>query len=138
MITERMYIKDWFQNEIINKTPWYVDSWYVNRQYIEPDQIVKESEKAYCVRFNGYTPKQKKPSAFVMWMPKSVLETKEEREESDRLETERRNAKFKAGQEKHDKLLQIAKDHGIKGVRKTMKTSTLLSMIVDAGIEVSI
>ena len=66
-----------------------------------------------------------------VWVPKSVAQTYEQAQQSAQARVDRRNAAFA----ELDRLIQLGRDNGVKGLRRGMKRSTIESMLRQAGIE---
>lgn len=108
-----------------------IKDWFIRKNYEQHEayalqtadfQIVKETEKAY--RLKAMTDF----GNMMIWTPKSVC-----------MNQEQFNAEFDAAQDRMAKglernleLLNQAKNMGIKGVRKGMKTKTLEKKIAEA------
>ena len=114
-MTKNIYIKKWFMaKNNINEL-----------RVITPEMIVRETEKAILVNFDLDGKRE-------MWIPKSCTMTADEYiAEND--EDEDRMA---AGLERNQMLLEQAKAAGVKGVRKGMRTATIIEKMKAAGIEV--
>lgn len=110
-------IKDWFMDK--NFSP-------RQREFIQiaafNDKltVIEESEKA--VRFKAIFDGR----CMEFWCPKSCIET---------VDTTASTVKTD-GLNYNEALLKLAKENGVKGVRKGMKTVTLISKLAAAGIEI--
>lgn len=122
MVKNLTHIKKWFLDKNFD---------YYERQAYNTSfgfTVERETEKAVLIEIDGDYGKVTK------WIPKSVLITKEE------YETERDAVvdSFENGLEYNEKLLKFAKENNVKGIRKGMRTVTLISKIKDYDLEVPV
>lgn len=121
---EKAEIKSWFL--IKNFTP---DEKYVIE--VSDREILRETEKAVNIKFTS------KYGNLFSWIPKSVFMTKEdERKEEERMN--KRIARFEEGKRKYEKLVEFAKENGVKYVRVGLRKETIINKIKDAGLEVPV
>lgn len=119
-----MRIKDWFENKIESEHGGFV---------VEVLGVERETEKAYLLSIEiGYSSDISK--TINVWVPKSCTMTEEEYEK----EQEEMEKKIEDGLAYNEKLLAFAKENLVKGVRKGMRTVTLISKIREAGLEVPV
>lgn len=118
-----MVIKEWFENKMVSELH--------GGFLVEINHIEKETEKAYLLNITwGYTSSCEREIS--KWVPKSAIMTKEEH----LAEIEKEVQKATKGLEYNQVLLTFAKENGVKGVRKGMKTSTLIEKIEKSNLEV--
>lgn len=89
---------------------------------LEEKEEEKEEEKAVQLKFNN-----DKYGYLLKWIPLSDLYTVEEINKAQQAAS--------SGVSYNIMLLNFAKDHGIKGIRKGMRTQTILLKIQQAGLE---
>ncbi len=119
---EKMAIKEWFVEKLQNEKGGFL---------VEILGVMKETEKALLLLVEwGYTSSLEK--RMEIWVPKSAMTTEKEIEE----EKEARWAEADANLKYNEMLLEYAKSCQIKGVRKFMKTATLIKKIKEAGLAV--
>lgn len=122
----------WAEIKNLTETAFYgVKSWFLSRTLSQNERyaystgdgayIAKETEKAVLVK------NMTDFGQISFWCPKSCLLTKE-----DVIKNAR---KMENGLNYNRTLIQFAKESGIKGIRKGMKTKTLLKKISEAGFE---
>lgn len=120
---ERIYLPKWFR-----------DRERIYEDYIEAVKI--ETEKAVLVTLHGWDSDRQREGYRDIWVPKSILKTQAELKadaESFRAKEKEREKRMADGLKRNQQLLEKARSLGVKGVRKGMKTSTLLKKIKDAG-----
>lgn len=113
-----MIIKDWFLTKNFNEGQIYAIS-------VSDISVVKETEKAYLLRFESDF------GCFTSWVPKVCVMTYEEYDRERKI----KEKAFENAMEKYEKLLNWAKEQGVK-VRARMKKTTILSAINKAGLVV--
>lgn len=106
-------VKDWFVKKNF-------DNNMLNAYYKSSLLVEKVSEKAVYIKAVS------KYGKFYFWCPKSCLLKSSSEEFSN----------FVSGMAYNSKLIIFAKSNGIKGVRKGMKTVTIINKIKNAGFEV--
>ena len=111
-----MIIKDWFLEKSFSENEKYAIK-------VSDVEIEKETEKAYLLKFTSEF------GVIEKWIPKSCIKTEEEIKEEKEQAEERIN--------KYEKLVEWAKEHGLK-VRNKMKKTTIITIIKQAGLEVPI
>lgn len=122
----------------VNKRLAYVPDWFIERNFNSNERYSmsiadnvysdRETEKAYHVvwetehgNLNG-------------WIPKSIVSDDKIRGYlKENIEKQRR---VKEGLNYNEKLVKYAKDNKVKGIRKGMKTKTLIEKIRNQGLEV--
>lgn len=109
-------IKDWKLREIAREN---------HGGYLENFiGVERETEKAMLVRLEwAYTSNLSKRIS--VWIPKTAFKTEED------FEAEKKA--FEDGCAKYEKLVEFAKAN-IKGIRKGMKTVTIMKKLAEAGI----
>lgn len=116
-------IKEWFLEKNFNSNERYV----INLAELNEElTVIEESEKA--VRFQAVSDF----GTLKFWCPKSCIYTEEEIAEK----VQKRAASLERGLSYNEKLLSLAKENHIKGVRKGMKTVTLIGKLESAGIAI--
>lgn len=116
-----MMIKEWFLRKNFNQNEAYI----INLAMISGEiGVVAETDKAYKLKAHSDF------GTISFWVPKSCTISDEEAKKEMELQMD----KFNKGMEYNEKLVEFAKQNGIKGIRKGMKTSTLLSKINQAGL----
>lgn len=113
-----MKVKDWFLAKNLNSDQQFIvrvadDMW-----------VMKETEKAVLLIADSDYGKVQ------FWCPKSCVISDEEYEEQIKAEI----ARVEAGGKKLAKLIEWAKEQGVKGVRKGMRKVTVLAKIEAAGL----
>ena len=118
-----MVVKKWFENKITAE---------YGGGFIEDIIGVKrETEKAYLMIIEiGYSSSLSRKVEH--WVPKSCVMTDEEAAEENRKEVER----LENGLAYNERLVAFAKENLVKGVRKGMRTVTLIRKIQEAGLTV--
>lgn len=115
-------IKEWFIDKNLNDNQRYL--------YNTGDlYIARETEKALQIEVSH------KVGNFKFWVPKSCLMNEEDFQREREYE-EKREAKMADGLAYNEMLVEFAKANGVEGVRRRMKTKTLIEKIVAAGLEV--
>lgn len=119
----KLAIKQWFWNKIEKDYGW---------NYILDGihTVIKETEKAVMLEIEAYTLDGEYEAVKNIWVPKKCTLTEEEYE----LEEKQQEEKMQSGLNYNQKLINFCKENGIKGVRKMMKTKTLLEKIEKAGL----
>lgn len=116
-----MTIKSWFLQKNFDNNERLV----INTALMGNDiEIVKETEKAVFVKFNSDY------GIISSWIPKSCVG---ENYNATEIAPEK---KQNSGLAYNETLVEFAKAHGVKGVRIGLKTTTLISKIIAAGLEV--
>lgn len=118
-----------------------IKAWFLNKNFTSNERtiienadmggeliVVRETEKA--VNFKAVSDY----GTLVFWCPKSCLTVNETEEE--RKINEEKSEKISSGLAYNELLVSYAKSKGIKGIRKGMKTVTLIQKIKSAGYEV--
>lgn len=122
-----VFIPDWFMRKLETdggqSTKYMFDS--------NHGKVVKETEKAYMIELDYETIDGEWGGRKKVWVPKSVAQTYEQAQQSAQARVDRRNAAFA----ELDRLIQLGRDNGVKGLRRGMKRSTIESMLRQAGIE---
>ena len=113
-----MKVKDWFLAKTLNSDQQFIvnvadDIW-----------AMRETEKAVLLMADSDYGKVQ------FWCPKSCIISDEEYKAQQDAEI----ARVKAGGERLTKLIEWAKEQGIKGVRKGMRKVTVLAKIEAAGL----
>ena len=117
-----MKIKSWFLTKNFNQQEIY----QINLAEAGGElDVINETEKAY--RFAATTDF----GTFRFWCPKSCVISDEELAAQEKKLDEA----FKRGLDYNQKLLQLAKDAGLK-VRRGMRTVTIIAALTAAGIAV--
>lgn len=119
-----VYIKDWFLSK--KESELFRGCQIIYSGY----EVVRETEKACLVNIPYNTIDGEFEGSKNVWVPKSCVMSAEEYK-SAAVEKETKKA---TGLERNIKILEFAKENGIKGVRKGMKTATLLQKINAAGL----
>ena len=115
-------IKDWFFYEKLDQDERYLfESGDV--------YIARETEKALQLEVVHEI------GNFKFWCPKSCLMTEEDFAIERKREAER-EAKMADGLAYNEALIEFAKANGVAGIRRRMKTSTIIEKIKAAGLEV--
>lgn len=116
-------IKEWFLEKNFTSNERYViELAEMNDELI----AIKESDKAvYFKAVSDF-------GELKFWCPKSCIYTEEEAIE----EMQKKSSALKRGLSYNETLLALAKENGIKGVRKGMKTATLIKKLTSAGIDI--
>ena len=119
-------LKDWFRKTLTLEE--------LNVLCNFPDFIYqRETEKAILFNIVG------RYGSFTRWIPKSAIVTEQEKairklkEEANWQAYKERQA---SGLEKYDKLLEFAKGTGVPGIKKRMKTRTIIDLLTEAGIKI--
>lgn len=119
-------LKDWFRKTLTLEE--------LNVLCNFPDFIYqRETEKAILFNIVG------RYGSFTRWIPKSAIVTEQEKairklkEEANWQAYQERQAR---GLEKYDKLLEFAKGTGVPGIKKRMKTRTIIDLLTEAGIKI--
>lgn len=116
-------IKEWFLEKNFNSNERYViELAEMNDELL----VIQETEKA--VQFKAISDF----GELKFWCPKSCIYTEEEAIE----EMQKKSSALKRGLSYNETLLALAKENGIKGVRKGMKTTTLIKKLASAGIDI--
>jgi len=110
-----MIIKEWFLYEKFTDGERYAIS--ISDEPI----ILKETEKAVYVKFVSDW------GTIKTWIPKSCIYSEEELAEIRK--------RFEANMDKYEKLVEWAKNQGLK-VKRRMKKTTVLRIIADANLEI--
>lgn len=118
-----------------------IKAWFLNKNFTSNERIiienadlggelivVRETEKA--VNFKAVSDY----GTLFFWCPKSCLTVNETEEE--RKINEEKSEKISSGLAYNELLVSYAKSKGIKGIRKGMKTITLIQKIKTGGYEV--
>lgn len=120
-IGDEVFKADWFNFEL----PYYA---------IQPSrvQIIGESAsgKAWKVKIETGTIDGERDLYFTRYMPKAAIITKAQEEAWQKENIK----KFEKGKQKYSKMIQFAKEHGVKGVREGLRTETILDKIKKAGL----
>ena len=120
------YIPDWFMKKLEKNdngtTVWYYDT--------NHGKVIRETEKAYQLELDYYSPYGGAGTRKV-WVPKSVAQTYEQAQQTAAAKTEKMNNAFA----EMDRLIQLGKDNGVKGIRRGMKRVTIEKMLRDAGVD---
>lgn len=108
-------VKDWFLSKTLTEQERY--AYKIGSAY-----ITRETEKAVLVKCDT------KYGALSFWCPKSCL--KEENEKENLVKS------FEDGLKYNERLLAFAKLNNVKGVRKGLRTQTIIEKIQASGLEV--
>lgn len=111
--------------------------WYVSQLkgqygygYFEDIRKIGETEKAIKLMAKyGYDTDTERNIFF--WVPKSAIISNEEATKILAEKIEKQQARF----DRYAKILEFAKNNGVKGVRNKMKLNSILIKIEDAGLE---
>lgn len=115
---EVKYIPDWIIEKNLNQ-----NQIYAVRAEGENAKVERETEKAILAT---WTTEYGKVS---LWVPKSVLKSKEQA----RAEYEAEKARAEKKAEAYDKLAATAREAGVKDVRNYMKVDTIVAKTKAAG-----
>ena len=110
---------------------------------IDSTNIKRETEKAILVNVQSYQFDQFKNPFYDMrwrdvWIPKSILMTESEAKaarDKEQKKIKQTQAKYEAGRARNERLVNLAKEHGVKGARIGLRTATLEEKLKNAGIE---
>lgn len=116
-------IKKWFFSKIDVDFGWHYFFEGMHR-------VLKETEKAFLLEIEACTLDGEYDAAKSVWVPKKCTLTEEEFE----LEEKKNEESLQNGLNYNQELIAFCKANGIKGVRKMMKTKTLLEKIEKAGL----
>ena len=122
-VGDKVYIKDWFLDKI--DLPSYA---------MKPTgkvEILEERGKAYKVSIDTETLDGERDLYYTRFVPKSVVETESQRKSAEAESYKR----YKTGQQKYEKMVSFAKEHGVKGVRTGLRKETILKKIRNAGLD---
>lgn len=111
-------IKDWFRVNLTQNERYIID----NAILLNEVEFVKRTEKAVQLKFNN-----DKYGYLIKWIPLSALYTVDEINKAQQAVSNGLNYNLK--------LIEFAKAHNIKGIRKGMRTQTILLKIQQAGLE---
>lgn len=111
-------IKDWFRVNFTQNERYIID----NAILLNEVEFVKRTEKAVQLKFNN-----DKYGYLIKWIPLSALYTVDEINKAQQAVSNGLNYNLK--------LIEFAKAHNIKGIRKGMRTQTILLKIQQAGLE---
>ena len=122
-----VFIPDWFMRKLETdggqNTKYMFDS--------NHGKVVRETEKAYMIELDYETLDGEWGGRKKVWVPKSVAQTYEQAQQAAAAKTEKMNNAFA----EMDRLIQLGKDNGIKGIRRGMKRVTIEKMLRDAGVD---
>ena len=101
-----------------------------------PFQIYKETEKAYLLI--GYYEMHhiEREISVRFWVPKSAIKTPKDKER-DRQFEEQREANFQKATDRYERLIALAKERRVKGVRVGLKKDTIINRLIANGVDKS-
>ncbi len=111
-------IKEWFKVNLTTNEQYIIN----NAILLNEVEFVKRTEKAVQLKFNN-----DKYGYLIKWIPLSALYTVDELNKAQQAVSNGLNYNLK--------LIDFAKAHNIKGIRKGMRTQTILLKIQQAGLE---
>lgn len=115
-------IKNWFVKKIEVPYGFHLVNYIM--------QTEKETEKALYVAMEIVSNDGECERIFRTWVPKACVQTEEEYQ----AEVEAEIARFEAGKDRYNRLVEWAKMHGVKGIRVGLRKDTILAKIKDAGL----
>lgn len=116
-------IKEWFLEKNFTSNERYViELAELNNELF----VIKESEKAVYFKATSDF------GTLTFWCPKACIYTEEEVIEK----IQKKTSALEKGLSYNETLLTLAKENGIKGVRKGMKTTTLIKKLTSSGIDI--
>ena len=118
-----MTIKGWFLDKNFKQNERYISNLAMNGDELE---TLRETEKAVQLRADSDF------GSLTFWCPKSCILKDGEVDE----EMVRKYQRMEAGLNYNEKLVVFAKENGIKGIRRGMKTQTLMRKITEAGLTI--
>lgn len=119
----KLAIKQWFWNKIEKDYGW-------NYMLDGMHTVIKETEKAIMLEVEAYTLDGEYDTVKNIWVPKKCTLTEKEYAVEEKQQEER----MENGLAYNQKLITFCKENGVKGIRKMMKTTTLLKKIEEAGL----
>lgn len=119
----KIVVKNWFFNKI--KAENY--GWHF---YSNSGDMLRETEKAYQVALECSTIDGEIDTIKSVWVPKACTMSEDEAAKEAAAAVER----FNAGCARYDALVNLAKENGIKGIRKGMKAATIRAKLAAAGV----
>jgi hypothetical protein len=122
-VGDTVYIKDWFRDKID------LPSHAIGVTHNTTVKIIGETEKAFKVSIDTETKDGEYDLHYNRFVPKSVVETKAQRIASDKAA----DARYEQGKKNYNKMIEFAKQHGVKGVRSGLRKETILKKIKEAG-----
>ena len=118
-----MTIKGWFLDKNFSQNERYIINLAMMGDELE---TLRETEKAVQLRADSDF------GNLTFWCPKSCILKDGEVDE----EMVRKYQRMEAGLNYNEKLVAFAKENGIKGIRRGMKTQTLMRKITEAGLKI--
>lgn len=118
-----MTIKGWFLDKNFSQNERYIINLAMMGDELE---TLKETEKAVQLRADSDF------GTLTFWCPKSCILKDGEVDE----QMVKKYQRMEAGLNYNEKLVAFAKENGIKGIRRGMKTQTLMRKITEAGLEI--
>ena len=116
-----MTIKGWFLDKNFSQNERYIINLAMNG-----DELETLKEKAVQLRADSDF------GTLTFWCPKSCILKDGEVDE----QMIKKYQRMEAGLNYNEKLVAFAKENGIKGIRRGMKTQTLMRKITEAGLEI--
>lgn len=118
-----MTIKGWFLDKNFTQNERYIINLAMNGDELE---TLRETEKAVQFRADSDF------GNLTFWCPKSCILKDGEVDE----QMVKKYQRMEAGLNYNEKLVAFAKENGIKGIRRGMKTQTLMRKITEAGLKI--
>lgn len=118
-----MTIKGWFLDKNFTQNERYIINLAMNGDELE---TLRETEKAVQLRADSDF------GSLTFWCPKSCI-LKDGKVDEEMV---RKYQRMEAGLNYNEKLVVFAKENGIKGIRRGMKTQTLMRKITEAGLTI--
>lgn len=118
-----MTIKGWFLDKNFTQNERYIINLAMNGDELE---TLRETEKAVQFRADSDFGNLR------FWCPKSCILKDGEVDE----QMVKKYQRMEAGLNYNEKLVAFAKENGIKGIRRGMKTQTLMRKITEAGLKI--
>lgn len=131
-MAKQIFVKKWFQSKMTNNLS------FPNRMATDKKlTVVRETEKAYLVDVYTYGLGVDWDGYVSVWVPKSCVQSDEERAAEDAKEAQReteQEARYNNGCEKYAKLIEWCKANNVKGVRSGLRKETIMNKIAAAGL----
>ena len=116
-------VADWFEP---SNVPSYAGIYGWRRNFT----IVRETEKAVQIEVEATSRDGEYDFMVKVWVPKACFESRKDYFEKEA----KREQAFEDGKARYEKLLAFCKEHGVKGARLGLKTSTLMGLVNKAGL----
>lgn len=120
----KVLVKKWFFDKMQQEAGRGIHLFYSEAE------VVKETEKAYCLEIEYSTLDGEFDGVKKIWCPKSCVMSEDE----IKAEKER----FENSCNAYEAMISFAKANGVKGVRAGLKKETILKKIAEAGLTYSI